>query len=52
MFATQQVLPFRVMASSTIGTFLRTFTFGFVRQLDAVAARLIANLRALPGPAG
>ena len=41
--ATQQVLPFKVMAPSTIGTFLRTFTFGFVRQLDAVAARLLAN---------
>lgn len=41
--ATQQVLPFRVMAPSTIGTFLRSFTFGFVRQLDAVAARLLAN---------
>ena len=24
------------MAASTIGTFLRTFTFGHVRQLDAV----------------
>lgn len=41
--ATQTVLPFRVMAPSTIGTFLRTFTFGFVRQLDAVASRLLAN---------
>ena len=41
--ATQSVLPFRVMAPSTIGSFLRTFTFGFVRQLDAVAARLLAN---------
>lgn len=41
--ATQTVLPFRVMAPSTIGTFLRTFTFGFVRQLDAVAARLLVN---------
>ena len=41
--ATQQVLPFKVMAPSTIGTFLRTFTFGFVRQLDAVASRLLAN---------
>ena len=39
----QQVLPFKVMAPSTIGTFLRTFTFGFVRQLDAVAARLLAK---------
>jgi hypothetical protein len=41
--ATQSVLSFRVMAPSTIETFLRTFTFGFVRQLDAVAARLLAN---------
>jgi hypothetical protein len=41
--STQQVLPFRVMAPSTIGTFLRTFTFGFVRQLDAVASRVLAN---------
>ena len=41
--ATQSVLPFKVMAPSTIGTFLRTFTFGFVRQLDAVASRLLAN---------
>jgi len=41
--ATQSVLPFKVMAPSTIGTFLRSFTFGFVRQLDAVAARLLAN---------
>ena len=41
--ATQTVLPFRVMAPSTIGTFLRTFKFGFVRQLDAVASRLLIN---------
>ena len=41
--ATQTVLGFKVMAPSTIGTFLRSFTFGFVRQLDAVAARLLAN---------
>ncbi|MGK2901836.1 MAG: IS1380 family transposase [Mycobacterium sp.] len=41
--ATQTVLPFKVMAPSTIGTFLRTFTFGHVRQLDAVASRLLAN---------
>jgi hypothetical protein len=38
--ATQRVLPFRVMAPSTIGTFLRAFTFGHVRQLDAVADRV------------
>jgi hypothetical protein len=33
-----------VRAPSTLGTFLRTFTFGHVRQLDAVAARLLVNL--------
>jgi hypothetical protein len=45
--ATQSVLPFKVMAPSTIGTFLRTFKFGFVRQLDAVAARLLTNAWAM-----
>src|SRR5438067_5577205 len=42
-----------VRAPSTLGTFLRTFTFGHVRQLDAVAARLLVQLTArtplLPG---
>jgi len=38
--ATQTVLPFRMMAPSTVGTFLRLLTFGDVRQLDAVAPRL------------
>lgn len=33
-------------APSTLGTFLRTFTFGHVRQLDAVASRLLINLSA------
>ena len=33
-----------VRAPSTIGVFLRGFTFGHVRQLDAVAARLLVNL--------
>ena len=32
--ATQAVLPHRVMAPSTLGTFLRAFSFGHVRQLD------------------
>ena len=32
--STRRVLPFRVMASSTLGTFLRSFTWGHVRQLD------------------
>ena len=39
--ATQQVLPFRVMAPSTLGTFLRSFTFGHVRQLDRVIGETI-----------
>jgi len=41
--ATQTVLPFRVMAPSTIGTFLRSFTFGHIRQLDAVLSRALAR---------
>src|SRR5665648_967279 len=31
-------------APSTLGTFLRAFTFGHVRQLDAVASRVLVNL--------
>jgi hypothetical protein len=31
-------------APSTLGSFLRAFAFGRVRQLDAVAARLVMNL--------
>ena len=33
-----------VRAPSTLGSFLRTFRFGHVRQLDKVAAGLLANL--------
>jgi hypothetical protein len=33
-----------VRAPSTLGTFLRSFTFGHVRQFDAVASRLLMNL--------
>ena len=50
--ATQKVLPFRVMAPSTLGTFLRAFTFGHVRQLDRVIAETIRrawSLGAGPG---
>jgi hypothetical protein len=32
--STNQVLGHQVMAPSTCGTFLRSFTFGHVRQLD------------------
>lgn len=38
---TQRVLEFRVMAPSTVGTFLRSFTFGHIRQLDAVLSRAL-----------
>ena len=45
----------QVRAPSTLGTFLRSFTFGHVRQLDAVASRLLINLARqaplLPGAA-
>jgi hypothetical protein len=33
-----------VRAPATLGTFLRPFRFGHVRQLDAVAARFLAGL--------
>jgi predicted aminopeptidase len=33
-----------VRAPSTLGTFLRTFTFGHVRQLDSVATTLLGEL--------
>jgi len=33
-------------APSTLGTFLRAFSFGHVRQLDAVASRVLVNLAA------
>jgi hypothetical protein len=36
-----------VQAPSTMGTFVRVFTFGHVRQLDAVAARLVAGQAAV-----
>ncbi len=50
--ATSSVLSHRVMAPSTLGTFLRRFTFGNVRQLDRVAETLLArawSLGAGPG---
>ncbi len=34
--ANESILPFRVAAPSTVGTYLRSFTFGHLRQLDAV----------------
>jgi len=43
--ATAAVLPHRVMAPSTLGTFLRSFTFGHVRQLEAVMGKAIERVR-------
>ncbi len=41
------VLPFRVMAPSTLGTFLRCFTFGHVRQLEAVIGETLRRAWAM-----
>jgi hypothetical protein len=41
--ATSQVLGHRVMAPSTVGTFLRSFTFGHVRQLDRLTEQVLAR---------
>lgn len=50
--STTEVLTHKVMAPSTLGTFLRAITFGHVRQLDAVLAEAVArawSLGAGPG---
>jgi hypothetical protein len=48
---TGAVLGHRVAAPSTLGTFLRAFTFGHVRQLDRVLAETLARAwRAGAGP--
>jgi hypothetical protein len=49
---TQRVLPFRVMAPSTLGTFLRSFTFGHVRQLEAVVGHVLSRAWAMGGGPG
>lgn len=46
---TAGVLGHRVMAPSTLGTFLRAFSFGHVRQLDAVMDRAITRAWSLGG---
>jgi hypothetical protein len=48
--ASANVLGHRVMAASTVGTFLRSFTFGHVRQLDRLAE--VALTRAWQAGAG
>ena len=40
---TGRVLGFTVKAASTLGTFLRTFRWGHVRQLDRVSRELLAR---------
>jgi hypothetical protein len=41
--ATAQVLGHQVMAPSTLGTFLRPFTFGHVRKLDQAAEQILGR---------
>lgn len=53
--STAEVTGHRVMAPSTLGTFLRSFTFGHVRQLDKVAGAILARAWAAgagPGDGG
>ena len=48
---TQALLGHRAMAPSTLGTFLRSFTFGYVRQLDQVLGLVLRRAwRAGAGP--
>ena len=48
---TEALLGHRAMAASTLGTFLRSFTFGHVRQLDRVLGEALARAwRAGAGP--
>jgi DDE family transposase len=50
--STAVVLAHRVMAPSTLGTFLRSFTFGHVRQLDRVAETVMSRAWAAGGGPG
>ena len=51
--ATGAVLGHRVMAPSTIGTFLRSFTFGHCRQIEAVNGHALERAWAAgAGPGG
>ena len=50
--STAEVLSHKVMAPSTLGTFLRCFSFGHVRQLDKVSEEMLTrawSLGAGPG---
>ena len=50
--ATGRVLGFAPAAPSTIGTFLRSFTWGHVRQLDRAAGEILAGAWAVGGSPG
>jgi Transposase DDE domain group 1 len=41
--STQAVLGHQVMAASTVGTWLRAFTFGHIRQLDRVTGEILTR---------
>jgi hypothetical protein len=50
---TERILGFRVKAPSTLGTFLRSFRWGHVRQLDRVSRELLGRAWAAgAGPGG
>ena len=49
---TGRVLGFTVKAASTLGTFLRSFRWGHVRQLDRVSRELLARAWAAGGGPG
>jgi hypothetical protein len=46
--STASILGHRVMAASTVGTFLRAFTFGHVRQLDKVTSEILSRAWSAP----
>jgi hypothetical protein len=50
--STGSVLGHRVMAASTVGTWLRAFTFGHVRQLDRVTEMVLGRAWAAGGGPG
>ncbi len=41
--ATERVLPFKPMAPSTVGTWLRSLTFGHIRQLDKLSEAMLTR---------
>ena len=41
--STEAVLAHKALAPSTLGTFLRSMSFGHVRQLESVASELLAR---------